>query len=361
MLITENNLRRLIKRELLKEVSDEKFKELETYNKKYNDDYIQKGVKHDIIKKSVIDPETQKYFDYAFLGIDKPLESYKERIAYSNDRIPEDIWDIDKMNARYHKKWWWDNHDQELFNNAEDLMNGTEKIVAIHELSAYAPQNAKSLDEFCNLYERMYKDISNKKQKNELSALGYINLNGLNSHEICKNLVGKIVSFGRLNSFFYLNPRTITYASKLDVCTERFSDYRPKYLDQTKASGTRKYPLHFKRSIESTLKQREMMDDYTVLDQGDFPTNNSKVLHEIIVGNWQIGSMWINMDFNELYRSLAEERQLNPDVTVKEYIEKVGFRHNMLLYFFASKGIPCFDANGQKLNREIYIRIYHNL
>ena len=362
MLITERDLRRLINRELIKEISDEKFKELENYVKKQEAEYLRRGLRTGAIQKYVQSPESQKKFDMSFHNIDKPLEDYQEKTSYyQSSSLSDDVWDVSKMNARYHKKWWWDQHDKSLFNNPADLASRQEKIIAIHDLSAYAPQDSTSLDEFCQLYNGIYNTIRTNKQKNELSAFGYINLDGYDAYEICKNLIGKTISTGQLNHFFYLNPRTITYAAKVDVCTEKFSDYRQNYFNQTKNSGTRKYPMHFKSSIENNLKNKNVMDHFSVLDEGDFPTNNRKILHEMTVGNWQPDSFWINIDFNDFYNGLDTERQQNKDITVKEYVEKNNFRNYRLLYFFALKGIKCFDCNGQKLSREVYIRIYNNL
>jgi hypothetical protein len=364
MLITEKELRRLIQKQLLKEVSDEKFKELGTYVKKLDDDYQKKGLRHGVIIKNVMSPKVQQDNDLKYFNINKPIEDYQEKTTYTQFYpMPDEIWDPRKMNARYHKKWWQSQHDKDLFNNPKDLANRREKIIAIHDLNAYAPQNLNNLDEFCNFYDRIYPDIFNKKQKNELSAFGYINQQGLDAYEICKGLIGKTVSAGALNMFFYLNPRVVTYASKFDVCTEKFSDYKKNYYDQTKNSGTRKYPMHFKSDIKSNFENdRNVLDHFTVLDAGDFPTDNKKILHEMTVGNWQPDSLWINIDFNDFYNALNLARQENKDITIKEYIEtKSNFKEYQLLYFFCLKGIKCFDCNGQKLNKEIYIRINNDL
>ena len=154
------------------------------------------------------------------------------------------------------KNWWNENADHDFFNNKEDLKNRKEKVVVIHNLTAYAYQDQKkgynSLDSFIKEKEKIYKDLKNKFQKNELSALGFINHKNLDAYEICKNKIGQDSSANPLNMFFYLNPRRITHASQKDSSTDIFSDY---------PAGNPKGDKRYKNVIEQINRFRKYLKD----------------------------------------------------------------------------------------------------
>jgi hypothetical protein len=155
------------------------------------------------------------------------------------------------------KKWWNESADHTFFNNKEDLKNKKEKIIAIHNLIAYFYDKENiSLDEFVKRKKSIYLDLKNKIQKNEISAIGFLNHNGEHAYEICKRKIGKKTTAGgsNLDIFFYLNPRRITHASLYDTKTDVFSDY-PVETSQEEINN-------FKRKIFEKIKDcKKELDD----------------------------------------------------------------------------------------------------
>jgi len=358
-IMTERQLREFIRNSLLKEISDESYRSLQDYKEKDKQYLIKKGA----IKKNVISPEDSMIFSKLWNPDDtRSLEDFEEQIHYEYpSAFSEEGKKMYYSGKRHLKKWWWENHDKNLFNNPNDLKEKKEKIVVIHNLLAYNPQGyGKNLDEFCNHYENIYKDLK-KIQKNELSAIGYVNLEKIDVYEICKGLISPEIaasSAGILDVFFYLNPRVITHASPSDSATEKFSDYSKDYFEKTKESGTRKYPLSYGSSNFDRTKQE--MEWSNVLDEDD--VKNKKFIGEVVVGNWKIDSVWFNMNFSDILQGFKEEVEKNKDLTFKEHTEKnsEGLKIK-ILYFFALKGLKCFDKKGNLLQKEIYLRIQHNL
>lgn len=200
MLISEKTIRRIIKNQLLKEISDEKWEGPagEEYRKIYNS---QKDTRKD---ETEYFKDKKKGFKYNVQSGLKP--------TYLSDL----------------KKWWYKNADQDFFNNTEDLKERKEEVVVIHSLSAYEGEQGLEKDflKYCEERERYYKN-PNSINKNELSALGFINSEKKDAHEICKEKIGKGTNAGTLNIFLYLNTRKITAAGEGsgDLGTETFGSY----------------------------------------------------------------------------------------------------------------------------------------
>ena len=160
------------------------------------------------------------------------------------------------------KSWWNEYADHDFFNNTEDLKSRKEKVVVVHSLAAYAHQkNFKDLNEFIKEKEKIYKDLKNKLQKNEISALGFLNHDNKDSYEICKSKIGKEAGAGTLNIMFYLNPRRITHASKNDSGTDIFSDYPTGNKDH-KENKTREIKKEFDDFEQYLINKREDSDFY---------------------------------------------------------------------------------------------------
>ena len=66
-------------------------------------------------------------------------------------------------------------------------------------------------------------------------------------------------------------------------------------------------------------------------------------------------------EINELYKNFKEMLEKDKDLTLKDFLKKNRNPILYRMYFFASKGLKCFDKNGNKLQKEFYIRIQHNL
>jgi hypothetical protein len=359
MLVSEKTIRRIIKEQLLKEISGKAYQSLQSYKEKDREELVKKG----IIKKSITSPELQyRFYKHWYPEGEKKLEDFKEKIDYEfPDSFSEEGKKIRHSGKRNLKKWWWKNHDKNLFNNLDDLKDKREKIVVLHNLFAYNTQGiGKDIDEFCQHYESIYKDLK-RVQKNELSAIGIINREKRSTYEIFKELLNAetpAVSSGLLQVFFYLNPRIITHASPGDSATEKFSDYSREYFKNTKESGTRKYPMSYRGGNFDRTK--EEMDYSNILDEEDL--KDKKFIGEVVIGNWKIDSVWFNMSFSELLEDFKNEQKKKKDITIKEFFEEnIRGLEIKNLYFFALKGLKCFDKKGNILQKEVYIRIQNDL
>lgn len=242
MLISVYKLRKIIRENLLKEISLEKWQgeEGKKYREIYNDKKDTRG-EGEYYKDKI------KNFKY------NPQSGLK----------PTYLGDL--------KKWWMENADQDFFNNQKDLNDKKEEIIVIHDLSAYEGQGIEDIDvlKFYNEREKYYKNPGFI-NRNELSAIGYINLDKKDAYEICKEKIGSNASTGKLNVFLYLNNRKITAAGggSGDLGTEVFSSYPKKSGDKNHEFSKKKEFLkkleNYKLAKTNGLNTQEIYEKFGI-------------------------------------------------------------------------------------------------
>jgi hypothetical protein len=243
MLISEKEIRKTIRKYLLKEISDEKWKGPagEEYRKIYNK-------KEDTRGEGEYFKDKEKGFKYNIQTGLKP--------TYLNDL----------------KRWWFKNADHDFFNNVEDLKGRKEEVVVIHSLTAYEYERGldKDLLKYCEKIEKNYKN-PNSINRNELSAIGYINSEKKDAYEICKQKIGTASNAGSLNVFLYLNTRKITAAGggSGDLGTETFNSYAEK--DEKSQLLKKKEFLEkikkYKYSLEKKMTPEERYEELDITAQ----------------------------------------------------------------------------------------------
>ena len=243
MLVSEKEIRKTIRKYLLKEISDEKWKGPagEEYRKIYNK-------KEDTRGEGEYFKDKEKGFKYNVQTGLKP--------TYLNDL----------------KRWWFKNADHDFFNNVEDLKGRKEEVVVIHSLTAYEYERGfdKDLLKYCEKIEKNYKN-PNSINRNELSAIGYINSEKKDAYEICKQKIGTASNAGSLNVFLYLNTRKITAAGggSGDLGTETFNSYAEK--DEKSQLLKKKEFLEkikkYKYSLEKKMTPEERYEELDITAQ----------------------------------------------------------------------------------------------
>jgi len=334
MLVSEKEIRKNIRKYLLKEISDEKWKGPagEEYRKIYNK-------KEDTRGEGEYFKDKEKGFKYNIQTGLKP--------TYLNDL----------------KRWWFKNADHDFFNNVEDLKDRKEEVVVIHSLTAY--EGEKGLDKdflkYCEKREKNYKN-PNTISKNELSALGFINSEKNDAYNICKEKIGNGTSAGTLDVFLYLNTRKITAAGggSGDLGTETFKSYAEKDKSGSNKKLLKKKEFlekieKFRKSLDLKMGEKERFESFNIgYDEGLFLYNfiNSK----LGAGNMSNFIKFGNSNYQDLNLEgifSKENGQYSNIESIKQLIDDYkNITGN------ESFNVPCSDLIKEKLNVDQNQKVY---
>ena len=338
MLISGNKLRKLIKETLLREISMEKWKGIagDEYRKIYND-------RKDTRKEGEYFKDKLKNFEY------NPQSGLK----------PTYLRDL--------KKWWMKNADQDFFNNQKDLNSKKEEVVVIHDLSAYeGNQGNLILSKFYEEREKYYKSPESF-HKNELSALGFTNLDNKDAYEICKEKIGKSGTTGKLNVFLYLNSRKITAAGggSGDLGTEVFKSY-PKKSDDKKEEYSKKQEFikkikNFKSAKQQGLDNKEIFDQFGI---SSMQANNFEkfiikpVFHDMIESIFEGGNIK-GIEYSGIFEKAINKNNINNEINsilekYKNDILDESLKNNLICNENIVNNLKRFDIVS---NDDIFIRI----